>query len=137
MCGNFLYFCKMQEYVKKSPTMDCSSHVYECGRGPLGASYAIKSCARSSYMSGSVLSGANKRHAALECDPLHGRRCRRHLQGGNGRIGSTRGGSAGVLGPDLVLKCSYGLTYHNQVEKYVGQRPFGESQRPRSSGQPG
>ena len=46
-------------------------------------------------------------------------------------------GSAGVLGPDLVLKCSYGLTYHNQVEKYVGQRPSGESQRPRSSGQPG
>ena len=100
----------MQEYVKKSPTMDCSLHVYECGRGPLGASYAIKSCARSSYMSGSVLSGANKRHAAPECDPLHGRRCRRHLQGGNGRIESTRGGSAGVLGPDLVLKCSYGLT---------------------------
>ena len=70
--------------------MDCSSHVYECGRGPLGASYAIKSCARSSYMSGSVLSGANKRHAAPECDPLHERCCRRHLQGGGGMAASGR-----------------------------------------------
>ena len=30
----------MQEYVKKSPTTDCSSRVYECGQGPSGASYA-------------------------------------------------------------------------------------------------
>ena len=49
----------MQEYVKKSPTMDCSSHVYECGRGPLGASYATKSCVGSSYMSRNVVVGAN------------------------------------------------------------------------------
>ena len=127
----------MQEYVKPPPTTDCSSRVYECGQGPLGASHATKSCVGSSYMSGSVRSGGNTHHVAPKCDPLHGRRCRQHLDGGNSRAGSTRGGSDGGLGPDLVLKCSYGLIYHNQVEKSVYQRASSESQRPRSLGQRG
>ena len=42
--------------------------------------------------------------------PPHGRRRRRHLEGGNGRVGSTGRGSYCGFGPDVALKCSYGLT---------------------------
>ena len=114
---------------------DCSSHVYGGGRGPSWGSYATESCAGPSYTSGSAAVGANTRHAALVCDPLHGRRYRRRLEGGNGRVGAKRRGSCGGLGPDLVPECSHGLTYHNQVEKSIGQSPSSKSQRRRSTGE--
>jgi len=56
-------------------------------------------------------------------------------RGGNGRVGPTRRGSCGGLGPDPVPECSHGLTYHNQVGRSIGQSPSGESQRGRSAGQ--
>ena len=92
-------------------------------------------CAGSSYTCGSVVAGANTGHVAPECDPLHGRRRRRRLEGGNGRVGPTRRGSCGGLGPDPVPECSHGLTYQNQVGRSTGQSPSGESQRGRSAGQ--
>ena len=93
----------MQKYAQKSPVTDCSSHVYECGRGPSGASYATKSCAGPSYTSGSAVPGANTRHAAPECDPLHGRRCRRHLEGGNGHVWIDTEGILWWVGPQTLF----------------------------------
>ena len=81
----------MQKYAQKSPVTDCSSHVYECGRGTSGGSYATKSCAGPSYTSGSVVAGANTRHAAPECDPLHGRHYRLHLEGETATGGNPEG----------------------------------------------
>ena len=66
---------------------------------------------------------------------LHGRRCRCHLEGGNGHVGLTRRESYGGFVPDLVLKCSYGPTYHNQVKTSIGQRSSSERQRRRFPGQ--
>ena len=48
-------------------------------------------------------------HIAGVCPP-HGRRRRRHLEGENGRVGSTRRGSCCGPGPDVAPKCSYGPT---------------------------
>ena len=42
--------------------------------------------------------------------PPHGQRRRRHLEGGNGRVGSTRMGSCCGSGPDVSPECSYGKT---------------------------
>ena len=67
--------------------------------------------------------------------PPHGRRRRRHLEGGNGRVGSTRSGCSYGFGPDVAPGCPFGLTYHNQVKTSVGQIPSDKSQRRRSPGQ--
>src|SRR6266566_194001 len=125
----------MPKYVEKFLFPDFFSHVYGCGRGPSWGSNATGSCAGPSYTSGSTVAGANTGHAAPECDPLHGRRRPRRLEGGNGRVGPTRRGSCGGLGPDPVPECFYGLAYHNQVGRSIGQSPSGERQRGRSVGQ--
>ena len=125
----------MQKYPNTSLYANCSLCVYDCGRRPSVASQAAKSCVGASYMSRSVVAGANTRHASSECDPLHERRRRWHLEGGNGRVASTQRESCGGFGSDLVPKCSYGLTYHNRVERSIGQSPSSESQRVRSPGQ--
>ena len=135
---NFLYFCKMQEYVKKNPPPWIVFRVPTSVVGGLWGLAMPPNLALGPLTCLELCCQVQTNDIRLpECDPLHERRCRRHLEGGNGRIGSTRGGYASRLGPNLVLKCSYGLTCHNQVGKYISQRSSGESQRPRSSGQPG
>ena len=69
------------------------------------------------------------------CPPPHGGRRRRHLEEGNGRVGSTRRGSCRGSGPDVAPKCSYGLTYHNRVDRSTAQSPSVQSQRARFRGQ--
>ena len=49
-------------------------------------------------------------HMSPGCGPPHGRRRRRHLEGGNGRVRSTWTGSCCGFGPDVAPRCSYGLT---------------------------
>ena len=124
-----------EKYPKNSLHADCPSRVYDCGRRPPGASHAAKSCVGASCTSRSVVAGAHTQHTSSECDPLHGQRSHRLLEGGNGRFGSTQRESCSGFGPDLIPMCSYGLTYHNWVERSIGQSPSGESQRFRSLGQ--
>ena len=49
--------------------------------GSSEGSNGTKTCTGSSYMSESVVGGSNTQHAAPECDPLHGRHYRQHLEG--------------------------------------------------------
>jgi hypothetical protein len=137
MCGNFSNFSEMQKYVQNSPAMNCSSHVYEGGRGPSGVAIPPNLALGPHTCLEMWWQVQTPRHAAPECDPLHGRRCRQHLEVGNGHVGLTQRESCGGFGPDLVLKCSYGLAYQNQVKTSIDQSPSGESQRRRSSGRHG
>ena len=74
------------------------------GSNATGASY------RASYMWGGVMACQKRRHASPVRGPPHGRRRRRHLEGENGRVGSTRMGSCCGFGLGVAPKCSYGLT---------------------------
>ena len=67
--------------------------------------------------------------------PHHGRRRRRHLEGGNGRVWSTWSGFSCGFGPDVASRCPSGPTRHNRVERSTGQSPSVQSQRARSRGQ--
>ena len=75
-----------------------------------------------------------RRPASAGCCPPHGRRCRRHLEGGNYRIGSTRSGLSCGFGPDVAPRCPSGPTRHNRVERSTGQSPSVQSQRALTSG---
>ena len=63
-----------------------------------------------SYMRGGVVKCPKRRHASLGRGPPHGRRRRRHLEGGNGRVGSTRSGCSCGFGLDVAPGCPYGPT---------------------------
>ena len=82
------------------------------------------------------MAGANTGHAAPECDPLHGRRRRRQLEGEMAASG-LRGGDPEVGWARILFRSvpMAGLTYHNQVERSIGQSASGKSQRRRSTGQ--
>ena len=56
----------MEKYLNTSLSADCSSRVYDCGRGLRGLAHAAKS----SHKSGSVVAVANARHASPGCAPL-------------------------------------------------------------------
>ena len=56
----------MEKYLNTSLSADCSSRVYDCGRGLRGLAHAAKS----SHKSGSVVEVANARHASPGCAPL-------------------------------------------------------------------
>ena len=72
---------------------------------------------------GGMVACLKRHHASPGCGFPHGWRCRRHLERGNGRVGSTRRGSCCGFGPDVASKCSYGLTQHNRVERSTDQSP--------------
>ena len=78
--------------------------------GPGGVAMPPEHRTGPSYMPYGVVACPKRRHASPGCAPSHGRHRRRHLEGGNGRVGSTRRGSYCGFGPDVSLKCSYGLT---------------------------
>ena len=86
--------------------------------------------------SGGVVACLKRRPASAGCGPPHGRRRRRHLEGGNGRVGSTWRGCSCGFGPDLAPRSPSVLTRHNRVERSTGQSPSVESQGARSRGQP-
>ena len=56
----------MEKYLNNSLYEDCSSRVYDYGRGLRGLAHAAKS----SHKSGSVVAVANARHASPGCAPL-------------------------------------------------------------------
>ena len=59
-----------------------------------------------SYMSYGVVACSKRRHASPWCGPPHGR----HLEEGNGRVGSTRMGSCCGFGLDLVCHLAMSCT---------------------------
>ena len=63
-----------------------------------------------SYMRGGVVACPKRRHASPVRGPPHGRRRRRHLEGGNGRVGSTRRGCSCGFGPNVTPRCPSVLT---------------------------
>ena len=102
----------------------CSKPVRGKSKGKISWSTAI-GLGRTGALGGSIATGASHR-ALIHAEwcggmseeaarvsgvcPPHGRCCRRHLEGGNGRVRSTRRGSCCGSGPDVAPKCSYGLT---------------------------
>ena len=61
----------MEKYLNTSLYADCSSHVYDCGRRPPGASMPPNLAQAASHKSGSVMVAvANARHACPGCAPL-------------------------------------------------------------------
>ena len=103
--------------------------------GPRGVAMPPECRIGPSYMWGGVVACPKRRHASLGCGPRHGRR-RRHLERGNGRVGSTRSGFSCGFGPDVAPRCPSRPTRHNRVERSTDQSPSVESQRARSRGQP-
>ena len=75
-----------------------------------GAQHAAKSCVGGLSQVWKSCGGCKRPARVSEVCPPHGRRRRRHLEDGNGRVGSTRKGSCCGSGPDVAPKCSYGLT---------------------------
>ena len=80
------------------------------GTGALGVAMPPERRTGPSYMRGGVVACPKRRDASPERGPPHGRRRRWHLEGGNGRVGSTRMGSCCGSGTDVAPECSYGLT---------------------------
>ena len=60
----------MEKYLNTSLYADCSSHVYDCGRRPPGASMPPNLAPEGSHRSRSVVAVANARHACPGCAPL-------------------------------------------------------------------
>ena len=104
--------------------------------GPGGVAMPPERRTGPSYMRGGVVACPKRPHASPVRGPPHGRRRRRHLEGGNYRIGSTRSGFSCGFGPDVAPRCPSGPTRHNRVERSTGQSPSMPSQRARSRGQP-
>jgi hypothetical protein len=77
--------------------------------GP-GGSNATGASHRALIHAGGVVACLKRRHTSPGCGPPHGRRRHRHLEGGNGRVGSTRRGCSSGFGPDVAPRCPYGLT---------------------------
>ena len=63
-----------------------------------------------SYMRGGVVACSKRRHASVRRGTPYGRRRHRHLEEGNGRVGSTRSGCSCGFGPDVAPRCPSGLT---------------------------
>ena len=61
-----------------------------------------------SHKSGSVVAVANARHACPGCAPLHGRRCRRHMEGETDAWGLHGGDLAVGLARMLLQSVSMG-----------------------------
>ena len=60
----------MEKYPKNSLYADYPSRVYGFGRRPPGASMPPNLAKAASHKSGSVVAGANARHASPGCAPL-------------------------------------------------------------------
>ena len=78
--------------------------------GPGGVAMPPERRTGPSYMRGGVVACPKRRHASPMRGPPHERRRRRHPEGGNGRVESTRSGCSCGPGPDVAPKCSYGPT---------------------------
>ena len=78
--------------------------------GPGGVAMPPERCTGPSHMRGGVVACPKRRHASAMRGPPHERRRRRHPEGGNGRVESTRSGCSCGPGPDVAPKCSYGPT---------------------------
>ena len=78
--------------------------------GALGVAMPPKRRTGPSYMRGGVVACPKRRHASPVRGLPHGRHHRRHLEGGNCRVGSTRSGCSCGFGPDVAPGCPYGPT---------------------------
>ena len=78
--------------------------------GLRGLAHTAKSCVGGLSQVWNCCGGYKRPARVSGVCPPNGRRRRRHLEGGNGRVGFTRMGSCCGFGPDVAPMCSYGLT---------------------------
>ena len=78
--------------------------------GPRGAAMPPEHRTWPSHMRDGAVACLKRRHASPGCGPRHGRCRRRHLEGGNCRVGSTRSGFSYGFGPDVAPRCPSGRT---------------------------